>query len=59
MIRMGRGVTHVTSITGLNSPPCYSGRLLYAGVASSEKIFSGGLAGRLPIFLTKEETIQN
>jgi len=48
---MCRGLTHLISIQGLNSPTCYSGRWLYTGVPLFETMFSDGLACRLSVFL--------
>jgi hypothetical protein len=56
---MGRGLTHLISVKGFNSPACYSGRWLYTGVPFFETICSDGLACRLPVFLTKGGTLQN
>ena len=56
---MGRGLTHLISIKGLNSVSCYSGRQMYTCVPLFETMFLDGLACRLPVFLTMGETFQN
>jgi len=56
---MGRGLTHLISIKGLNSLSCYIGRQPYEGVPLFETIFLDVLACTLPVFLTNGETFQN
>jgi hypothetical protein len=56
---MGRGLTLLISIKGLNLFSCYNGRELNAGVPLLESLFSFGLACRLPVFLIRGEIFQN